>query len=94
MASESWQSANDYEVEFVGGPFDGHRQYVSIPPETLAAKVGLPVSQNVFRLFDGRSAKPNLPTTSIAVYQLSQGCGTPRYHFLGATAPAESSAER
>lgn len=84
--------ATTNRVEFLGGPFDGHRQIVAVP-ESLAETVALPVNQNVYRMLAGLPAQGNVPTTSIAVYELDASDGHPRYFFLGATSPAEPFAQ-
>lgn len=74
-------------VRFVGGPFDGHEQTISINPERLAETVALPVSEYIFELLAHRTGG-DPRETSIALYEL----GDPElthglvYHFIGATA--------
>jgi len=79
-------------VEFVGGPYDGHRQ--SVPsPEALVDTVALPVNRNIFRMLSGLPATGNARTTSIAIYELEAVDGSPRYYFLGTTSAAEPFAQ-
>lgn len=86
-------AANHYEIEFIGGPFDGHRQSLSIPVNSLAETVALPVSRNIFRLLAGYQAAPEAPATSIAIYELEIIGGQRRYYFLGATSSSQPFAE-
>lgn len=72
-------------VEFVGGPYDGHKEIVTCEPEELAGMLALPVNQNVFRLMRGDQAGRNLPATSLAVYHRTSDDGGCRYFFLGST---------
>ena len=79
-------------VEFVGGPYDGHRQ--SVPsPEALVDTVALPVNRNIFRMLSGLPAAGEARTTSIAIYELDAEAVSPRYYFLGTTSAAEPFAQ-
>ncbi|HVA51660.1 MAG TPA: hypothetical protein VNH11_35295 [Pirellulales bacterium] len=79
-------------IEFVGGPYDGHRQ--SVPsPEALAETVALPVNRNIFRMLSGLPAMAGARTTSIAIYELEKADDCVRYFFLGATSAAEPFAQ-
>jgi len=86
-------AANQYEIEFIGGPFDGHHQSLSIPVNSLAETVALPVSRNIFRLLAGYHAAPDAPATSIAIYELEIIGSQRRYYFLGATSSSQPFAE-
>lgn len=79
-------------VEFIGGPYDGHRQMVPTP-EALAETVALPVNRNIFRMLSGLPTAGDARTTSIAIYELEALDGSPRYYFLGTTSPAEPFAQ-
>ena len=79
-------------VEFIGGPYDGHRQTVP-SPEALAETVALPVNRNIFRMLSGLPAAGEGRTTSIAIYELEAVDGSARYYFLGTTSPAEPFAQ-
>ncbi|HWB08478.1 MAG TPA: hypothetical protein VG826_04615 [Pirellulales bacterium] len=79
-------------VEFIGGPYDGHRQMVPAP-EALADTVALPVNRNIFRMLSGLPAAGDARTTSIAIYELDEIDGSARYYFLGTTSPAEPFAQ-
>ncbi|HVX64808.1 MAG TPA: hypothetical protein VHC19_29590 [Pirellulales bacterium] len=80
-------------VEFIGGPFDGHRQALSIPADSLADTVALPVSRNIFQLLAGQPNAPMAPATSVAIYELEVINDRRRYYFLGATSAAQPFAE-
>lgn len=79
-------------IEFIGGPYDGHRQGVP-SAEALAETVALPVNRNIFRMLSGLPAAENVRTTSIAIYELEMVDGAPHYYFLGTTSPAEPFAQ-
>ena len=76
-----------YEIEFVGGPYDGHRQVLTTPPGELAEIVALPVSRDIFRLLHGETHGPVEPFTSVAVYQLEVLPTRLRHRFVGAASP-------
>lgn len=82
------QTITTNRVEFIGGPFDGHRQVVALP-EALSDTVALPVNRNVYRILDGLPAIDNMITTTIALYELEVVEGHPRYYFLGSTLPVK-----
>lgn len=75
------------EVEFIGGPLDGHRQ-----PMTAKAQVeafAIPVNENVHRMLVGAKHANALPTSSIAIYELRKRDGQYRYDFVEAKSPKE-----
>jgi hypothetical protein len=76
-----------YEIEFIGGPYDGYRQVLTTTRNELAEIVALPVSQGIFRLLDGEARGPGAPTTSVAVYQLEGSGSRWRHRFVGAASP-------
>jgi len=78
-----------YQVEFIGGPFDGHRQPISIPPTALASMAAFPISHNIFRLLNNEADVPDAPPSSLAIYELAVVDEQPRYHFLGAASAAQ-----
>lgn len=85
-----------YAVEFVHGPFDGHKLVVTVEPEeALADSVALPVNENVFRAMEGREQAPHAPVTSVAIYLLDKSPGSYpcRYYFIGASAPEKMTAD-
>jgi hypothetical protein len=75
------------EIEFVGGPYDGHRQVLSTPLGELAEIVALPVSRDIFRLLHGKTRGPVESITSVAVYQLEVLPTRLRHRFVGAASP-------
>jgi hypothetical protein len=78
-----------YLIEFVGGPFDGYGQLVSVRPDDLAPDVALPVSSSIFRLLDGQPVRKNTRPTSIAFYRQDLSDGRMRYRFLGSRSPLQ-----
>jgi cobyrinic acid a,c-diamide synthase len=70
-------------IEFVGGPFDGHVQYVSLQPSELMELVTLPVNENVLRLVNGEPIGQRAAATSLATYERDLDLQSPRYYFLG-----------
>jgi len=80
-------------IEFVGGPFDGHKEIVAVDPELLAGMLALPVNENAFRVIDGEHARRKEPPTSVAVYHRTYDRGVWRYCFLGAASPAYATQE-
>ena len=79
-------------LEFVGGPFDGHHQTISVPAEELAQTVALPVNDNVFRMLEGKLRGPAQPSRTVALYELSHHAGW-QYRFLGSRRAAEFNLE-
>jgi len=79
-------------VEFIGGPFDGHRQVVAVPLEDLATPVALPINENVFRMLDGQGRGPAAPSQTVALYELRTDNGG-RYFYLGSRPAVEFNLE-
>lgn len=75
------------QLEFIGGPFDGHSQSFSPPLGELGSTVALPVNDNVFRMLDGRRRGPAVASRNVALYELHHRGGCWRYYFM-ATRPA------
>lgn len=75
------------EVEFVGGPFDGHRQAIGRPSDGEQEVVAIPVNENVFRMLAGRPRLSRLEPTSVAVYELRRHRGEYRYYFMVSESP-------
>lgn len=65
-------------LEFVGGPFDGFSQLISVESNELPACVALPLNRKAGRLL-GFKARSN--TTRVAIYRLDQDADAVRYHF-------------
>ena len=57
-----------FEVEFIGGPYDGHKELLGSgpPAEELAWIVG----EDVFRLLAGKNRRKRGRITSVAIYEL------------------------
>jgi hypothetical protein len=72
-------------IEFIGGPFDGHVQSVSLPPRELIDVVALPVNSNVLHMVNGEPVGEKSPASSIAVYERDSATAPPRYRYVGAT---------
>jgi hypothetical protein len=81
-------SRTDIEVEFIGGPFDGHSQTVPDQPVRLAETVALPVNENVFRMLDGKTRGPLRPLRGVALYEQDPE-GDGRYYYVGTCPAAE-----
>ena len=75
------------QLEFVGGPFDGHTQSFSPPLSELGSTVALPVNDNVFRMLAGRRRGPACESRNVALYELYRRNGEWRYYFVS-TRPA------
>ena len=78
-----------YTIEFIGGPFDGHHQTLSIAPEELAPEAVMPVSRNMFRLMEARVPTRSEPLTSIAIYRRDESADGCRYRFVAARSPTQ-----
>ena len=70
------------EVEFIGGPYDGHKELLgsACPAEELAWIV----CEDVFRLLAGKDRRKHGRITSVAIYELEVVDGLFHYRFLGA----------
>ena len=71
-----------YEVEFLGGPLDGHK--VFLPVTVLARRLALPVNRNVVEMLQRRQRGPLEPVTSVAIYRLRKVVGGLHYIFVEA----------
>ena len=78
-----------YSVEFIGGPFDGHRESVPHDPQYLSEDLAWLVSDNVYRLLEGKPHGLKRPTTSIALYERQKREGRWCYCFLGTVSATE-----
>jgi hypothetical protein len=77
-----------HQVEFVGGPFDGHKRDSWAPPHEAKRFVSLPVNRRaVSSALDLRN-RAHVRATSVAHYELLDRDGVPRYYFLGASRPS------
>lgn len=75
------------DVTFIGGPFDGHCQPVSLSASELLPVAMLPVKRSTFRLLDGQATHLDDPVTSVAVYQLDLSDELCRYQFVRSLDP-------
>jgi hypothetical protein len=76
-------------VEFIGGPFDGHRARFPTAQELPHDLIWL-VSENVFRLLHGQQRVPAGPITSVAVYCRRRKGDDWCYRFSRALPPREA----
>lgn len=72
-----------FNVEFVGGPYDGHQQSCLMSPSQLPSDVIWFVCEDVFRLVGGGVHQPRGAFTSVALYGIDWTTGTARYRFAG-----------
>jgi hypothetical protein len=77
-----------YAVEFVGGPFDGHKHVSPVLPRQRTETLALPINAEVLGVLDGSRRIAPAPVTSVAWYCLELDQGTWRYCFQGSTPPA------
>jgi len=70
-------------VEFVGGPYDGHKHYTY--SSYLTPQAALPVSRNLIAAVGGEETGPLLPASSVAIYVLMYRAEGPFYSFAGQT---------
>jgi hypothetical protein len=66
-------------LEFVGGPFDGFSQLVSVESDELPQCVGLPLSRKAGRLLGFRIGQPD--TSRVAIYRLYHQDEIVQYRF-------------
>lgn len=88
--------AGDLEIEFIGGPYDGYREFCFTRPTHLPEDVVWFVCEDVFHRLDGqwRDAKQYRSSgslTSAALYELEGKNGAHRYRFVGAISVRELS---
>src|SRR5262245_52209448 len=74
-------------IEFVGGPFDGHRQNFAFPHEELSEVVMLPGNRNMLRMVQGMPVGPRTVASSVAVYELVERQTGPRYEYWLSASP-------
>jgi len=70
-------------IEFLHGPFDGHREAVDRDCETLPEELLCLVTANSFRCFDDEPRVRDEELTSIAIYQRRPRSGEWVYLFAG-----------
>ena len=70
------------DIEFIGGPYDGHKEPSFTPPIHLPAELVWFVCEDAFRLLDGKDHRPGGSFTSVALYELELANGARRYRFV------------
>ncbi len=78
-----------HEVEFIGGPLDGHNYAFSHTPDDLPSLAKLSISADVVRVVTGEKNRVTEPASSTAVYCLDAENGTLRYYFVASIAAEE-----
>ncbi len=73
---------NCYNIEFIGGPYDGHVETSDCRPIHLAVDVVFLVCENALRLLNGTEPRPGRSRTSVALYELQQINGNLRHQFV------------
>ncbi len=76
----------DRWIEFVGGPFDGHRQPSHSTISELSRDVFWLVTDDAFRELHGSgwvNPDPTRRLTSVAMYELDDACKFPSYRYVG-----------
>lgn len=74
-----------FQVEFLGGPYDGHQQTCSHKIR-LPTQVIWPVCADAFALLNGTIRCRTGTITSIALYEIAWESGAVRYRFMRAFA--------
>jgi hypothetical protein len=75
------------EIQFVGGPYDGHNQAFTDPP--IIERLPLPVNKNMLPLLERKEPGPPAPTLTVARYELRKVEGKWQYHFVEAVSMKE-----
>ncbi len=75
-----------HELEFIGGPLDGHTYLFSHDPGDLPALARLLISSDVVRVVTGEKNRVIAPASSTAVYCLDSENGELRYYFVASIA--------
>ncbi len=75
------------QVEFFGGPFDGHVHMIRSIEDHLAQLIAVPVNRNVIEWLSGNSGEEESQATSVAVYILESLPEGIRYSFQGTVPP-------
>jgi hypothetical protein len=78
-----------HEVQFIGGPLDGHTHLFTHAPEQLPSLATLAISPDVIRVVTGAQRKVFSSPTSTAVYCLDQDGDTSRYYHVASIAVQE-----
>jgi hypothetical protein len=72
------------QIQFIGGPYDGHKQAFTNPP--IIERLALPVNENMLPLLKGNKRGPPSPTSTVARYELQQVEEGWQYRFVEAVA--------
>lgn len=81
------------KIKFVGGPFDGHWEFVNRRPARLAHTIALPVSRDILWLLSRqRQLQRKGPITSNAIYELRQALTGWSYRYIESRPPVETQA--
>ena len=83
------QNIRVLEIEFIGGPYDGHKEPCFTSPTHLSAEVVWLVCDDAFRLLAGKDHHSGGSLTSVAVYELEVSNGRFRYWFARAISVKE-----
>mgnify|MGYP006908337476 CR=1 FL=1 len=76
-------------VEFIGGPFDGHRQSIRLSSNDGVEVIAIPVHENVLRKLAESAPVCRALVTSVAIYELRKYKRKYHYQFLSANAPRD-----
>jgi hypothetical protein len=68
-------------IEFIGGPYDGHKEPCLTETARLPADVVWCVCDDAFRMLEGRASHPGGSITSVAFYELEATNDARRYRF-------------
>jgi hypothetical protein len=80
-------------IEFIHGPLDGHIEILSIAAEQLPESIICYISENIFRLLDGRTEQHAYRITSAAIYKRQRRIKSWNYTFAAAIAPDQVAIE-
>lgn len=86
----------DLEIEFIGGPYDGYREFCFTRPTHLPVDVVWFVCEDIFERLgrqrvDAKQYRSGGSLTSAALYELEGKNGAHRYRFVGAISVRELS---
>ena len=76
-----------YTVQFLFGPFDGHRETLSVHPELLPEHLVCYISPATLRRINGQSESEGDLVTSVVIYIKGRRRGRWSYRFVKAIAP-------
>ena len=76
-------------IEFIGGPYDGHREAFPVAAEQLPQDLMWLVSERAFQALDEVAESSNAVVSSIAIYERECRVGVWRYEFVDTLSPHE-----